>query len=84
MQRRRRVHGTHRVLFGTLEQVNAVLAACGGQINTAFVERLNLPIRQHVADVGRRVSPLCQGEDGGRHPLVVSHVSYHGCVPHAA
>jgi len=26
------------VMFGTLERVNAVLAACGWQINTAFVE----------------------------------------------
>ena len=28
--------------------------------NTAFIERLNLSIRQHVAAVGRRVSTLCK------------------------
>ena len=41
----------------------------GWQINTAFVERLNLTIRQHVAAVGRRVSTLCKGEDGLRQQL---------------
>src|SRR6266436_3723718 len=51
-----------RVVFGTLETVNAVLAPLGCQINTAFIERLNLTIRQHVAAVGRRVSALCKGE----------------------
>src|SRR5215471_11202333 len=33
--RRRLVHVTHRVVFGTLEAVEQVLAACGWQINTA-------------------------------------------------
>ena len=47
---------SHRVVLGTLEAVQQVLAACGWQINTAFVERINLTIRQHVAAVGRRVS----------------------------
>jgi len=37
--RRRRIVGvTHRVVFGTMEQVKQVLWACGRQINTAFVE----------------------------------------------
>ena len=43
----------------------------GWQINTAFVERINLTIRQHVAAVGRRVSTLCKGEDGLRQQLAV-------------
>src|SRR5437016_7897806 len=64
VRRRRLVAVTHRVVFGTLEAVNQVLAPLGWQINTAFVERINLTIRQHVAAVGRRVSTLCKGEDG--------------------
>jgi len=52
VRRRRVVRGRHRVVFGTLEAVQQVFAACGWQINTAFVERLNLTIRQHVAAVG--------------------------------
>src|SRR5262245_42845028 len=56
VRRRCLVRVRHRVVCGTLETVNAVLAPLGCQINTAFVERLNLSMRQHVAAVGRRVS----------------------------
>src|SRR5215831_15255304 len=56
VRRRRLVDVKHRVVFGTLAAVEQVLAPLGWQINTAFVERLNLTIRQHVAAVGRRVS----------------------------
>jgi IS1 family transposase len=73
-----------RVVFGTLEAIQQVLAACGWQINTAFIERLNLSIRQHVAAVGRRVTTLCQGEDGLRQQLVLYQVYYNFCLPHAS
>src|SRR2546425_2544834 len=39
VRRWRLVSVKHRVVFGTLERVNQVLAGCGWQINTAFVER---------------------------------------------
>ena len=68
-RRRRLVRVSPRVVFGTFEAVQQVLAACGWQINPAFVERINLTIRQHVAAVGRRVSTLCKGEDGMRQQL---------------
>jgi len=84
VRRRRLVNMTHRVVFGTLDRVNAVLAACGWQINTAFVERLNLTIRQHVAAVGRRVTTLCKGEDGLRQQLALYQVYYNFCLPHAS
>ena len=60
------------------------LSACGRKINTAFVERLNLDIRQRVAAVGRRVNTLCQGEDGLRQQLAVYHAYYNFCLPHAS
>ena len=60
VRRRRLVDVQHRVVFGSLEAVKHVLAPLGWHINTAFVERLNLSIRQHVAAVGRRVSTLCK------------------------
>ncbi|MEE8292148.1 MAG: hypothetical protein V3R80_11745 [Candidatus Tectomicrobia bacterium] len=83
-RRRRIVDVNHRVVFGTLDAVMHVLSACGWKINTAFVERLNLDIRQRVAAVGRRVNTLCQGEDGLQHQLVVFQ-SYHNFVlPHAS
>jgi hypothetical protein len=71
VRRRHLVRVSHRVVFGTLEAVQQVLAACGWQINTAFVERLNLTMRQHVAAVGRRVSTLCKDEDGLRQQLAL-------------
>src|SRR5499425_3226808 len=84
VRRRRLVRVRHRVVFGTLEAANAVLAPLGCQINTAFVERLNLTIRQHVAAVGRRVSTLCKGEDGVRQQLALYHVYDNFCLPHAS
>jgi IS1 family transposase len=83
-RRRRLVGVTYRVVFGTLERVQQVLSAGGRKINTAFVERLNLDIRQRVAAVGRRVNTLCQGEDGLQHQLVVFHAYHNFVLPHAS
>jgi len=84
VQRRRLVDVKHRVVFGTLEAIEQVLSACGWQIQTAFVERLNLTIRQHVAAVGRRVSTLCKGEEGLRQQLTWYHCYDNFCLPHAS
>jgi IS1 family transposase len=84
VRRRRLVRVRHRVVFGTLEAINHVLAPHGWHINTAFVERINLTIRQHVAAVGRRVSTLCKGEDGLRQQLAVFHCYDNFCLPHAS
>src|SRR5467141_2121253 len=84
VRRRRLVDVKHRVVFGTLEAVQQVLAACGWQINAAFVERLNLTIRQHVAAIGRRVTTLCKGEEGLRQQLALYHCYYNFCLPHAS
>src|SRR4029453_6201428 len=73
-----------RMVFGTLEAVNQLLVPLGWQINTSFVERLNLTIRQHVAAVGRRVSTLCKGEDGVRQQLALYPVYDKFCLPHAS
>jgi IS1 family transposase len=75
---------THRVVFGTLDRVKQVLAAHGWQINTAFVERLNLDIRQHVAAVGRRVNTLCKHEVGLRQQLALYQVYHNLVLPHAS
>jgi hypothetical protein len=84
VRRRRLVRVRHRVVFGTLEAAQQVLAACGWQINTAFIERLNLSIRQHVAAVGRRVTTLCKGEDGLYQQLALYHVYHNFCLPHTS
>jgi hypothetical protein len=77
-----RVH--HRVVFGPLATIEQVLAAHGWHINTAFIERLNLDIRQHVAAVGRRVSTLCKGEEGLRQQLALYQTYHNFCLPHAS
>jgi IS1 family transposase len=83
-RRRRLVEVKRRVVFGTKAAVEQVLAACGWQINTSFIERVNLSIRQHVAAVDRRVMTLCKGEDGLRQQLVLYHGYYNFCLPHAS
>jgi hypothetical protein len=83
--RRRRLVGVqHRVVFGTRLAIEQVLATCGWTINTAFVERLNLDIRQRVAAIGRRVNTLCQGEAGLRDQLVLFQVYHNFVLPHAS
>ena len=84
MRRRRIVEVKHRVVFGTQLAIAQILAACGWTINTAFVERLNLDIRQRVAAVGRRVNTLCKGEDGLLDQLMLFQVYHNFVVPHAS
>jgi hypothetical protein len=84
VRRRRLVRVSHRVVFGTLAAVEQVLSTCGWQINTAFIERLNLSMRQHVAAIGRRVTTLCKHEDGVRQQLALYQVYYNFCLPHAS
>jgi len=83
--RRRRIVGvTHRVVFGTQLAIAQVVTACGWRINTAFVERLNLDLRQRVAAVGRRVNTLCQGEDGLLDQLALFQTYHNFVLPHAS
>ena len=83
--RRRRIVGvTHRVVFGTRLAIEQLLAACGWTMNTAFIERLNLDIRQRVAAIGRRVHTLCQGEAGLRDQLALFQVYHNFVLPHAS
>jgi hypothetical protein len=83
--RRRRIVGVkHRVVFGARLAIEQVLAQCGWTINTAFVERLNLDIRQRVAAIGRRVNTLCQGEAGLLDQLVLFQTYHNFVLPHAS
>jgi IS1 family transposase len=83
--RRRRIVGVkHRIVFGTQLAVEQVLAACGWCINTAFVERLNLDLRQCVAAIGRRVNTLCKGEEGLLDQLALFQTYHNFVLPHAS
>jgi transposase-like protein/IS1 family transposase len=83
-RRRRLVGVTHRVVFGTPLAIEQVWTVCGWRLNTAFVERLHLDLRQRVAAVGRRVNTLCQGEDRLQHQLMLFQVYHNFVVPHAS
>jgi IS1 family transposase len=84
VRRRRLVRVSHRVVFGSFEAVQRVLAAGGWQINTAFVERLNLSLRQRVAAIGRRSATLCKSEEGLRQQLGLCPVYHHFVLPHTS
>jgi IS1 family transposase len=83
-RRRRLVGVAYHVVFGTRLAIEQILAKCGWAINTAFVERLNLDIRQRVAAIGRRVNTLCQGEAGLRDQLVLFQTYHNFVLPHAS
>jgi hypothetical protein len=83
-RRRRLTRVTHRVVFGTREAIEQRLATRGWKINTAFVERLNLDFRQHIAAIGRRVNTLCKHEAGLRHQLALFQTCHNFVLPHAS
>jgi hypothetical protein len=56
------------------------LAAGDWQINTAFVGRRNLDLRQHASTVGRRVNTLCKHESGLRQQLTVYRGYHNFCL----
>jgi IS1 family transposase/transposase-like protein len=83
-RRRRLVGVTHRVIFGAAQTIESILAKRGWKINSAFVERLNLDFRQHVAAIGRRVNTLCKHEAGLRQQLALFHTYHNFVLPHAS
>jgi hypothetical protein len=75
---------THRVVFGTKAAVDQVLPVCGWQINTSFIERLNLSLRQRVAAIGRRSATPCKHEEGLHQELTLFQVYHSIVLPHAS
>ena len=84
MRRRRLVAVKHRVVLGTKAAVDHVLAVCGWQSNTAFVERLNLSLRQRVAARRRRRATPCKSEEGWCQPLILFQVYHNWVLPHTS
>ena len=84
MRRRRIVEVKHRVIFGTHAAVDRVWTACGWQINTAFVERLNLSLRQRVAAIRRRSATSCKSQDGLGQQLTLFQVYHNFVLPHTS
>jgi hypothetical protein len=84
MRRRRMVEVNRHVIIGTQAAVEQVLSAWGWVINTAFVERLNLSLRQRVAPIRRRSATPCKGEAGLDSQLTLFQVHYNFVLPHAS
>lgn len=88
---KQREHGrvvsvTKRAIFGGLEAIEAALQVSGISqvINTAFIERLNLTIRQHVAALGRKAHDLAKTISGLRDQLSLARAYHNFCLPHAS
>jgi len=74
---------SHRVIYGSLEAITTALTNSVGQvINTAFIERFNLSLRQHVPALGRKVMSLAKGEVGLSRQLTLVQAYYNFCLPH--
>jgi IS1 family transposase/transposase-like protein len=84
VRRGRLVRAKQCLVFGSLEEVRARLGRWGWKINTAFVERLNLSIRQHVAALGRRVLTRAQSPVGLTHQAMLFLIYYNFCLAHAS
>ncbi len=76
---------SHRVIYGSLEAIMTALTNSVGQvINTAFIERFNLSLRQHVPALGRKVMSLAKGESGLGRQLTLAQAYYNFCLTHFA
>jgi hypothetical protein len=67
-----------------MERVKQVLSACGWQINTAFVEWLNLSLRQRVAAIRRRSATSCERAEGLGQQLALFQGDHNFVLPHAS
>jgi len=84
--RRRLVRVQRRALLGSLDQLTVALRACGesGTIQTAFVERLNLTVRQAITALTRRTWGVAQSSAELLLHLEWWRAYYHFTRPHAS
>jgi len=80
-RRRRIVSVSKRVVFGSLARIKETLAPYGWQINTAFVERHNQTLRQHIAGLGRRVNTLAHSPQRLEDQTHLAQAYYNFCLP---
>lgn len=74
---------SHKVIYGSLTVIKSMLdSSVGKVINTAFIERLNLTLRQHTAALGRKTVGLAKGKPGLSHQLTLTQAYYNFCLPH--
>ena len=88
---KRRINGrvvgvSHKLVYGSIAMVEQILSQSGVNriINTAFIERLNLSIRQHVAALGRKVLSLAKTKLGLEAQLSLCQTYHNFCLPHSS
>lgn len=74
---------SHTVIYGSWEAIKSILGSSVGKvINTAFIERLNLTLRQHTPALGRKTMGLAKGKPGLSRQLTLAQAYYNFCLPH--
>ena len=88
---KKRVNGrvvevSRKLVYGSMVMVEHTLSQSGvGRIiNTAFIERLNLSIRQHVAAMGRKVISLAKTKMGLEAQLSLCQTYHNFCLPNSS
>lgn len=80
--KRRLVQVKQRLVSGNLDNIRAKLTVPGWGINTAFIERFNLTLRQHVPALGRWVLAYAQSETGLSRQLALVYLYYNFSLSH--
>ena len=85
-RRRKLVQVTHVMRLGTEDALKAVLQGLGlsGQLNTAFIERVNLSVRHAIAALARRTWATAQQSSYLLAHLEWWRAYYHFVRPHAS
>ena len=86
---KRRINGrvvdvSHRLVYGSLAMAKGILSQTGTTINTAFIERLNLSIRQHVSALGRKVVSLAKTQPGLTAQVSLYQAYHNLCLPNSS
>jgi IS1 family transposase len=83
--KRRLVHVSHKVIYGSKESVrDRIRQSIGNTINTSFVERMNLTLRHHVPALVRRTIQIAKTVLGLEQQLIVAGTNYNFCKPHSS
>ena len=72
------------LVSGDWSVITTTLAAHGWQVNTAFIERFNLTLRQHVPGLHRRGLALTRSDDSLVAQLSLVQFYLNFCLPHTS
>ena len=77
---------SHRLIYGNMARVEQILSqtGVGRMINTAFIERMNLTIRHHVAALGRKVLSIAKTKVGLVAQLHLCQSYHNFCLPNSS